>query len=356
MKRISRMTNELVQHVQSNQFKGFFDKKIKQKIALEEFMQSELEYQQQQHEQLLNLRVILVEALFQRPNNSISGFWYEFTDETVWIFASYQIVKKLDQNLFSLFTKLIVDTVHLYAKYKDQNKTILDCEKEALRLYIDDMNRIRSTKAVANADRLKQVLFLLVNQYFREKNMPILDSKNIVPINDTKLYEILDASFSRLKHSVFDYQRRQDLGSIRLRMIPYVFQGIIQKDQTETNDINPLRLKVAHSIINKSQGDKHLSSIIVLTSQFVELLDKNSKLLDYILAYEIISIEQSLKFNRGAMEQEILSMVSRNSDASERSLYNYFSKEEINEAKTQLEQYFNILLFEKKVGILRILD
>ena len=354
------MTNELTQFVQSSQYKGFFDKKIKQKIAMEEFLQSELEYQQQQHDELLNLRVVLVDALFQRPNNSISGFWYEFSEDTVWIFASYPIVRKLDQSLFSLFTKIVVDTAHLYSKYKDENRTILECEKEALRLYIDDMTRIRSTKSVANADRLKQVLFLLVNQYYREKNIPILNSKNIVPINDRKLYEKLETSFNRLKHSVFDFQQRQNLGSIRLRMIPYIFQGIVQKDantyNTDNTVFNPLRLKVAQSIVNKSQGEKNVFSIIILTSQFVELLDTHSKLLDYVIAFEIISIEQSLKFNRGIMEQEILSMVSRDTDAAEKSLYNYFSKEEVKEAKAELDQYFKILLFEKKVGILRILE
>ena len=56
------------------------------------------------------------------------------------------------------------------------------------------------------------------------------------------------------------------------------------------------------------------------------------------------------------MEQEILSIVSKDNDTSERILYSYFSKEDVQEARKELENYFKILLFEKNVGILRILD
>lgn len=354
------MINEKPQYVKPEQFKGIFDKKIKQKIALEEFIQQEVDYQIQQHEEIIDIRIVLVEALFQRPNTAISGFWYEFSDETAWIFASYQIVRKLDQNLFSLFIKIIVETIYLYFKLKDQNKSVLDCEKEAFRLYIEDMTRIRSTKAIATADRLKQVLFLLVNQYYQEHSIPVLNSKNIIPVNDKKLFDTLNASFARLKNNIFDYQRRQSVGSIRLRMIPYLFQDIYhekEKDKDQSLETtNPLRLKVATSIINKSQGDKHLFSIIIFTSQFIELLSTNSKLLDYIIAYEIYSIENALKYNRGIMEQEILSIVSKDNDASERMLYSTFSKEEVREAKDELEKHLQTLLFEKKVGILRVMD
>ena len=338
-----------------SQIKGIFDKRIKNKLATEEWFQGEIEYQQQQYSERINIRILLIDALFQRPNYAISGFWYEFTDDLVWIFISYPIIKKLDQNLFSLFTKLIVDTVYLYSKNRKENgkKTILECEKEPFKLNIDDMNRIRSTKALANAERLKQVFFLLINQYFREK-LPILNSKSIIPTDDTPLFEILNASFSRLKNTFYDYQKRQSIGSIKLRMMPYLFQDIIQNDNESID--NPLRLKVAHSIITKSQQDKTLFAIIIFTSQFIELLNMNSKLLDYIIAYEIISIENALKFNRGAMEQEILSIVSKDQDASERALYSLYSKEEVKEAKSQLENYFDILLFEKKVSVLRIID
>jgi hypothetical protein len=86
------------------------------------------------------------------------------------------------------------------------------------------------------------------------------------------------------------------------------------------------------------------------------MLPINSKLLDYLITFELISIENAQKFNRGIMEQEILSIVSKDQDASERILYSYFSKEEINEAKKELEVIINGLLFDKRVNILRIID
>ena len=256
------------------------------------------------------------------------------------------------QKIRSGSSQIIVDTIYIYKNSKDKQKSLLDAEKEAFKLYIDDMNRIRSTKALANAERLKQVLFLLVSQYYREK-LPVLDSHNIIPMDDKPLFEILNASFSRLKNNVYDYNKRQSIGTIKLRMIPYLFQDIIQN---EPNIDNPLRLKVAHSIITKSQQDKNLFAIIIFTSQFIELLNTNSKLLDYIIAYEIISIENALKFNRGIMEQEILSIVSKDQDTSERALYSLYSKDEIQEAKKDLNNYFDILLYEKKVNVLRIID
>ena len=340
------MEQSISNKVSSEQVVGIFDKKIKQKIATEEFVQSELEYQLQQHDKKISIRVILFDALFQRPNHAVSGFWYEFTEEIVWVFGSFQILKRLDQNLFSLFTKIVVDTIFIHLE--NQNKTILDCEKEAFKRYMDDMNRIHATKAIAIAERLKQVLFLLVNQFYRTKNYPILNTKNIIPLNDNQLYETLNASFNRIKN------KKQIVGTIKLRMIPYIFQDVYQSK--EENNSNPLRLKVAHSIISKNQGDTNLFSIILFTSQFIELLTSNSNLLDYILAYEIISIENALKFNRGLMEQEILSIVSRDVDASERALYGFYTKEEIQQAKLELENYFSNLLFEKKVPILRIVD
>lgn len=342
-------------YLPSSQIKGVFDKRIKHKIAMEEWFQDEIEYQQQQYSEKLNIRIIFIEALFQRPNYSVSAFWYEFTENHVWVFVSYPIIKKLDQNLFSLFTKIIVDTIYIYSKEKKENgkKTLLECEREAFKLYIEDMNRIRSTKALANAERLKQVVFLLINQYYREK-IPTLNSKNIVPTDDSALYEIINTSFSRLKNNLYDYQKRQSIGSIKLRMIPYIFQDIAHDDQSDLT--NPLKLKIAQSIITKNQQDKNLFAIIIFTSQFIELLNINSKLLDYIIAYEIISIENALKFNRGIMEQEILSIVSKDQNASERSLYSFFSKEEIQQAKLELEKDFEVLLFEKKVNVLRIID
>ena len=341
------------QFLSNQQIKGIFDKKIKHKIAMEEWVKSEIEYQIQQHSELINIRIILIDALFQRPNNSISGFWYEFSDEQVWLFISYPIIRKLDQNLFSLFTKIAVDTIYIYLEGKEKNKTLLESEKEAYKLYVDDMNRIRATKALANAEHLKQILFLLVNQYYREK-IPLLNSKNIIPANDKTLFDKINASFYRIKNSLYDFQKRQTIGSIKLRMIPYLFQDIVHNEKHSLE--NPLRLKIAHSLITKSQNDKTLFSIIIFTSQFIELLDKDSKLLDYILAYEIISIENALKFNRGLMEQEILSIVSKDQDASEKSLYTLFSKDEITKAKEELKNYFNILIFEKRVNVLRIID
>ena len=56
------------------------------------------------------------------------------------------------------------------------------------------------------------------------------------------------------------------------------------------------------------------------------------------------------------MEQEILSIVSKDIDASERILYGIYTKEEIQKAKEELEYYFNILLFDKKAPIIRIVD
>jgi len=345
--------NQEQQYLLPQQIRGTFDKRIKHKIAMEEWFQGEIDYQLQQYSELINIRIILIEGIFQRPNYSVSGFWYEFTEDQVWVFVSYPIVKRLDQNLFALFTKIIVDTIYIYSKNDDPHKTILDSEKEAMKLYMEDMNRIRATKALATAERLKQVLFLLVNQYYREK-LPVLNTKHIIPADDKALFEILNASFTRLKHTIFDYNKRQSIGSIKLRMIPYLFQDIVQNGNDTTN--NPLRLKVAHSIITKSQQDKTLFSIIIFTSQFIELLSTNSKLLDYILAYEIISIENALKFNRGIMEQEILSIVSKDQDASEKTLYSYFSKEEVQEAKNELLKYYDILVFEKRVNVLRIID
>ena len=167
-------------------------------------------------------------------------------------------------------------------------------------------------------------------------------------MNDIQLYETLNASFNRIKNI------KQIVGTIKLRMIPYIFQDVYQSKEEKNS--NPLRLKVAHSIISKNQGDTNLFSIILFTSQFIELITSNSKLLDYILAYEIISIENALKFNRGLMEQEFLSIVSRDVDASERALYGFYTIEEIQQAKLELENYFSNLLFEKKVPILRIVD
>ncbi len=342
------------QYLLPTQIKGTFDKRIKHKIAMEEWFQTELDYQiQQNYSELIKIRIILIEGLFQRPNYSVSGFWYEFTEDQVWVFVSYPIVKKLDQNLFALFTKIIVDTIYIHSKNKNSGKTLLESEREAMKLYIDDMTRIRATKAIATAERLKQVLFLLVNQYYREK-IPVLDTKHIVPADDSALFEILQASFNRLKNNFYDYNKRQQIGSIKLRMIPYIFQDIIQNEKQNVD--NPLRLKVAHSMITKSQQDKTLFSIIIFTSQFIELLNTNSKFLDYILAYEIISIENALKFNRGIMEQEILSIVSKDQDTSERALYSIFSKDEIQEAKMELQKYYDTLLFEKRVNVLRIID
>lgn len=341
-----------VLQIGSKQIVGIFDKKVKMKIATEEFIQSELEYQLQQHEKKINIRVILFDALFQRPNHSISAFYYEFTDDIIWVFGSFQIIKRLDQNAFSIWTRFVVDTIYLYLE--DKTKSILECERQAYKYYIDDMNRIRATKSIATAERLKQVLFILVNQFYRTKNYPLLNTKTIVPLNDNHLFEKLNASFGRIKNNFYDYQKKQNIGSIKLRMIPYIFQDIIQN--SESNENNPLRLKLVHTIISKNQSDSTLFSIIIFTSQFVELLAINSKLLDFMIAYQIISIENALKFNRGIMEQEILSIVSKDMDASEKALYNIYSKEEINEAKTDLEKHFNALLYEKNVPILRIID
>jgi hypothetical protein len=341
------------QLISSDQIKGTFDKKIKLKIALEEWIQSELNYQLQQHEKLLNVRILLIDSLFQRPSYSVSAFWYEFTKDDIWVFASYSIVKRLDQNLFSLFLKLVVDTIHIHLNGELPSKNLLDAEKEAYRRYVDDMIRIRATKAITLADRLKQVLFLFVNQYYREK-IPLINTKNIIPQPDNHLQEKLSASFSKIKILFNDYQKRQSLDSVKIRMIPYMFQDIIHDKKYVMT--SPLRLKVVHSIISKTQQDKNLFSIIIFSSQFIEMLPINSKLLDYLITFELISIENAQKFNRGIMEQEILSIVSKDQDASERILYSYFSKEEINEAKKELEVIINGLLFDKRVNILRIID
>ena len=341
------------QNISPQQFKGFLDKKIKLKIAIEEWIQSEINYQSQQYENFIKTRVILADGLFQRPTTSVSAFWYEFTEEYTWIFISYPIIQKLNQNMFTLLSKLMVDTINLF---KDKNKnfrSIQEAEKEAYRLYIEDMNRIRSNKAIIQAERMKQVLYLLINQYFRQK-LPVLNSEAFIPQSDTLLINKLNHSYTKLKNNILDFQKKQIVGDIKFRMIPYLFQDIIIDNKNFLT--NPLRLKVSHSIIVRNASKQQLFSVIILTTQFVEILANDSRLLDYILASDIIAIEHNLKYNRGQMEQEIYSIVSKDVDTTEKALLSYYSKEEILNARTELEDIFNKLVFDKKVNILKIYD
>ena len=50
--------NQMEQQISSTQIKGTFDKKVKLKIASEEWLQSEIEYQMQQHDKLISVKVV----------------------------------------------------------------------------------------------------------------------------------------------------------------------------------------------------------------------------------------------------------------------------------------------------------
>ena len=175
-------------------------------------------------------------------------------------------------------------------------------------------------------------------------NSAIVDPNAVIPPSEAHLNEKVKASLNRIR-SKFSNQT-QFSQSIKFRIIPYLFQEI------GNNDI-PLRLKVVHSLIVKNSSNKFLFSLILLSTQFIEE-SSTEEILDSILTYEILAIENALKFNRGHMEREIYSIVSRGADATETSLYKYFNRERIANKKTELKNILQKLLFDEKVSILKV--
>ena len=148
-----------------SQMKGFLTPKSKLKIAIEEFLQNEFAYAQlQQHhgEKIKkNIRIMLVDALVLRPNQSISAFWYvdRADSKDLWIVLSFPILIKLDYNLLSVLVKFLLNTLRKYYTSADKGKTLQDIEQESFTDYVEELRRIQSKKTLYLADKLKQILF-----------------------------------------------------------------------------------------------------------------------------------------------------------------------------------------------------
>lgn len=333
----------------SEQMKGMFTKKTKIKIAIEEWFQNELNYQTQQYSDIDTLketRVIVVESLIMRPNHSVSSFWYEFTPENNWLIVSYPIIIKLDQPLISIFVKLIIDTIYRFRK--KMHKSLQESEKISFQSYISEMSKIRATKSIQLAEKLKQVLFLLVNQYYKLK-FPLIDAKKHIPPSDKILRNRISSSLIRIRNNFRNFQQ----SSIKCRIVPYIFQDIVENDLE-----SPLIVKGLHSLQIKNSLFQNVFSLVLISTQLLEVLDEktDAEILDILLTFELISIENSLKFNRGHMEREIYSIVSKGVDTSETSLYKYYSKEQVTNAKSELENQINYLIFEQRTPIIKVYE
>ena len=187
------------QNISLKQVKGMFTRKNKLKIAIEEYMQNEIDYEIQKFDEFKKTRVLIVESLLLRPNNSISSFWYEITEENIWIILSYPIIIKLDHSLMSLLIRFIISTLN---KFTNENfQSLQEAELSSFKEYMDEMERVRSKKGSHLAEKLKQVLFLLVNQYYKSR-IPIIPAKNYVPPSEKHLQSKIDTSFSKIR-SIF---------------------------------------------------------------------------------------------------------------------------------------------------------
>ncbi|MHA2366525.1 MAG: hypothetical protein ACXAC7_21390 [Candidatus Hodarchaeales archaeon] len=352
------MSNSIIpqeqQRIPASQIR-YLDEPTKLKIAFEEWISSEFESLARQHEdaELLNTRFIAVDALLSRSNQSSGAVWYEITPENeIWVLFTQAIIHKLDQNLLYLFIKLVLETLHVYRKSKD-DLTIKEAEILAYNAYLEDMKRIHSNKAIKIAERLKQVLYLLTVQYYRQ-GLPILDPRTRIPPSDKIIQKQLKSSFSRIRQRVFTYVEQQSIGVLKFRAIPYIFQDIGTETQL-IQESGALRIKPAHSLLVRDSTGRYTLAIILISTFFIEAILNEDEVLDYVISYEIFSILGSIKYQRGGMEQEIFNIMSKDRDSAEESLYSHYSRKNVVDSKKRTDTVLFSLL-EKNVPILKVYE
>lgn len=333
---------------------GTLDQKTKLKIALEEWVTSEFEVIRNQHEvaDVLKTRFVLLDSIFLRPNQTVAAFSYEHDPrtDTFWIFLCLPIIQRLDQSTFQLLSKIILLTLTQYLASDHQN--LLQAEVEAFNKFVEDQKGVNATKTLQHLERLNQILYLLTTQFFRQ-GLPVVDTKSRVPPSDEHLQKKLSSAFSRIRSKVYDYSQKSLVGPVRFRIIPYLFQEIWSEGVPKGE--HPVRVRPLHSFVVQDREQRPLFTTILLTTQFLELLDdKTSEVLDHLLVYEFLSVMNALKYNRGTMEKEIYSFLSQHRDATEEKLYGHYSREAVVTTRKFFDTFMNQLMHEKSCPIVKV--
>ena len=328
------------------------DRSTKLRLSFEEYIAQEFSIvaRQQEDADIVNTRFIVVDTLVRRPDGTIGAFSYEISSDNIWVIIAQPILRRLDQNSFNLLLKVILEVLKELKK-QDTQKSPQQAEIIAYNNIVHDLELISQSKQpLQQLERLRQIIFLLTTQFLRS-GLSSIDPKTIVPLkSDKPLIAKLNLVYQRIRTKLYNAFEPQLLNEIKFRILPYYFKILIQDSEYKETAIriNPSVLLEALD----AQQQPTLTVILVNTHLLEEIAEND---LEILIVYQLSTLINSRKYNKGEMEKEIYRIIASNpQDKDLRMLATYYAREEIDATQKRIQEFINTDIEKNNAPIIQI--
>lgn len=319
------------------------------RLAIEEWMAMEFERVTIQYEELLEfidqIRFFGVNGLIQRENRKISPFYFQLIpqhgEDFLVIAFSIPIFQSLD--LIALQTGM--------EYFASVTKQILFEKKEIFEAEVQGFEDIKRLHPIH-----KQKREIVPYKDFTEKIEVQLRMKVRVGLQIIPTSTISEkVKTERMKHLEESRKAKSALANIhshlkeysqivskyRIAVKPYLFQTSFE------SRFDPIHVPIF--TLNSINQIKEVFPVLVLTEEVIKRI--NNLQLEILLAHEIIFNQFRAKFSRGALEREILLILSDDGKKGpeylvEKELRKFFKSEEVNNTQNSIRTVVEELLQE----------
>ena len=328
------------------------DRSTKIRHSLEEYNTQEFSIlaKQQEDPDNVNARFMVIDALIRRSDDTIGALSYQITPDYIWVIISQPVIRRLDQNSFNLLLKLILESLKALKFQKDQQSS-QQAEVQAYNNIVHVLELISQSKQpLQQLERLRQIMLLLTTQFLRS-GLPIVDPKTLIPTkSDKPLITKLNIVYQRIRSKLYNVFDTQLFNEVKFRILPYYFKILIQ-DQ----DYKQSHIRINPSILLEAIDSQQqpISTLILVNTHLLEEITEND--LEILLVYQLSTLVNSRKFNKGEMEKEIYRIIATNpQDKDLHMLAAYYKREEIDATQKRIQEFINADVEKNNALIMQI--
>ncbi|MHA1992230.1 MAG: hypothetical protein ACXACX_05270 [Candidatus Hodarchaeales archaeon] len=330
------------------------DKNTKLRLSFEEWIKNEfkiLAKQQEDQEIAKNARFIAVDALILRKHKQVGVISYQFSEKNIWIIFCQPILRKLDSHSITHFLKIIIESI-VELKKQDDKEDVRGAEIRAYNKIIKDLEKLSQSKNLLNQiERMKQAIFFLSTQFLKA-GLPVVNPESLVPLkSDNELLEKISNAFQKIRIKLYSVVDPIQFEKVKFRILPFHFKIVMQNKDSHESE---LRVKPIITLDVYDYQGGYTFSLFLINTFFLETIDSAN--LEILLAYELISMINSRKYNRGEMERDIYNILSkeRKTDENYEVLKGFYNRDLIDESRSKINSLIEEDLASKETPTLRI--